>query len=421
MPLRSLAFAVCVALAAASWPRPGFALTLEDAISQALQHNSEFRVATARRDIADAQLRQARAGQYPSVTASGEIATARTDLGGFFGFGQQTTTPRAAQITVEQPLLALGVFANVDGAKAGQAIANKGALAARLGLAATVAEAYVAVQAAQESRSLFNVALQQMQFVDREAGLLFERGGISRTEVARTKARVAEVRAQVARAESDVVQARTHFTSVVGIPPEDLSPIETVPPLPGTIDEAVAMAAANSPALGIAKSKVEAADAALRRAKAERWPTVSAVAEAGTVRDQFFPGYRTNDLRVGVRGRVNIFSGGLVSGKVAEAEAARRAALAELDGAKATLNENVATGWQIVLSTATMREATAEGAKSADMAYADARAEHKLGAKPTAEVLDAQRDSISASLNRIMATGEAVVSVYRLRAVIGSE
>jgi len=175
------------------------------------------------------------------------------------------------------------------------------------------------------------------------------------------------------------------------------------------------------PALGIAKLKVEAADASLRAAQAERWPTVSAVAEAGTVRDQFFPGYRTNDLRVGVRGRVSIFSGGLVSGKVAEGEAARRAALAEFDGAKAPLNENVAAGWQAVLSNAILSEAAAEGVKSADMAYADARAEHKLGAKPTAEVLDAQRDSISASLNRIMVTGEAIVRVYRLRAVIGSE
>ncbi len=397
------------------------ALTLEDAVSQALRHNSDFRVATARRDIADAQLRQARAAQYPSVVASGEIGTGRTDLGGFFGFGEQTVTPRAAQITIEQPLFALGVFAGVDRAKAGQSIANKSVVSARLGLAASVAEAYVAVQAAQERRSLFGVALEKMQLVDREATLLFEKGSISRTEVARTKARIAEVRAQAARAESDVVQAQTHFTTVVGIPPEDLSPIQNVPPLPGTIDEAGAIAAANSPALGIAKSKLDAADAALRAAQAERWPTVSAIAEAGAVRDQFFPGYRTNDLRVGVRGRVNIFSGGLVGGKIAEAEAARRAAMAELDGAKAMVNENVATGWQVVISAATMREATAEAAKSADMAYADARAEHQLGARSTAEVLDAQRDSIGASLNRIVAAGDAVVSVYRLRAALGME
>lgn len=419
--MRSLAFRVCLAFAVACWPQQGFALTLEDAISRALEHNSELRVATARRDMADAQLRQARAGQYPSVAASGEIGTARTDLGGFFGFGDQTTAPRSAQITIEQPILAAGVFARVDHAKAGQAIAVKGALAARLGLAATVAEAYVAVQASEERQLLFNIALQQMQLVDREVGLLFERGGISRTEVARTKARIAEVRAQVARAESDVVQARTHFTSVVGISPEDLSPIQTVPPLPGTIDEAIAMAAAHSPALGMAKSKVEAAEAGLRAARSERWPTVSAVAEAATVRDQFFPGYRTNDLRVGIRGRVNVFSGGLVSGKVAEADAARRATVAELDGAQAALNENVATGWQVVLSSVALREATAEAAKAADMAYADARAEHKLGARSTAEVLDAQRDSISASLNKIVATGDAVVSVYRLRAVLGME
>jgi outer membrane protein len=421
MRLRGLTLAAYLALGVAACQHQAFALTLEDAISQALQHNADVKVAAARRDMADAQLRQARAGQYPSVAVSGEIATARTDLGGFFGFGEQTTTPRVAQITLEQPLLAPGVFANVDRAKAGQTLANKAALAARLGLAATVAEAYVAVQAAEERQSLFTIALQQMQLVDREAGLLFEKGGISRTELSRTKARIAEVRAELARAESNMVQARTHFATIVGLPPDGLSPIETVPALPATADEAVAIAVANSPALGMARSKLDAADAALRAARAERWPTVSAVAEAGTMRDQFFPGYRTNDLRVGVRGRVSIFSGGLVSGKIAEADAARRAAAAELDGAKESLNENVATGWQIVRSTVAMRDATTEAAKSADMAYSDARAEHKVGARSTAEVLDTQRDSVSANLNRIMAVGDTVVSVYRLRAVIGSE
>lgn len=414
-------WAAALTLALLTGPPAAYALTLDEAIAHALQHNADLKVAMARRDIAEAQLDQARAAQFPAIVASGEVGTARTDLGGFFGFNSQTTTPRAGQISLQQPLLALGVFANVDRAKAGEAVAAMAATAARLGLAAGVAEAYVGVQAARQRQAMYAVALEQMRLVDREAAAQFDKGGVSRTELARTKSRIAEVRADAARADGDVIQAAGHFTAMVGVPPEDLLPIGDVPPLPATLDEASRIAAANSPALSMARAKLEAADAAARAARAERLPTISAVAEAGAVRDQFFPGYRTNDLRVGVRGRMTIFSSGQISGRIAEADAARRAATAEVDGVKDMLEANVAAGWQAVISSAAMRDAAVEAAIAADMAYADARAEHRLGARSTAEVLDVQRDSIGANLKRIHATGEAVASVYRLRALIGAQ
>ena len=104
----------------ASVAMPAQATTLEEAIAAAMTHAPEIEAARADADAADARIKEARGQGLPSATLSGTIGYGRLDPQGYFGLPAANVTPRAAQLTIEQPLYMGGrVSAGIAQAKAG--------------------------------------------------------------------------------------------------------------------------------------------------------------------------------------------------------------------------------------------------------------------------------------------------------------
>jgi outer membrane protein TolC len=252
----------------------------------------------------------------------------------------------------------------------------------------------------------------------RQARLRFERGEIPRTDVGQAQARLAEARAGFARAQGTIAQSRAHFVAVVGAEPEGLEPPPDGPAPPASLDEAVAEALRTSPALRAAQAGVRAAEAGARYAQAGRAPTIALTATASTVRDKFFPGYRADDVTVGVQGRWTLFAGGALAGKVSEAKADVRAARAARDGAEASLREAVISAWSGLEAARAVLDAATAQAAAAGSALEDMRQEVRVGQKPTLDLLDAQRDLLAAQSAVVAARGEAVAAAWRLQALL---
>ncbi len=400
-------------------PQIAFALSLQEAIALAQRANPILAQAKARTDAAEARLAQARAGRLPGLTLFGEAGQGTTDLGGFFGFGHADVSPRAANLELRQPLFSGGaVSAAIERARQGRDAALAQAGGAKALLAAQAAEAYVAVLAAREILALNEAQVRQMGEMARQAQLQFNGGEISRTDLAQTQARLAEARAALARASGDVARTGAHFVTVVGMEPDNLESLPAPPELPRSLDEAMATALQTSPALVAAQAQARAADAGVRYAKAERLPTLALSATASSARDQFFPGYRADGVSFGVQGRWTLFTGGLVSGRIDEARAGARGAGFGVDSAKAQVREAVVGAWEDVQTSRVLVEAAADQETAAASALDSVRNEVRVGQRPTVDLLDAERETLSAQSAGVAARGGAVAAAYRLRALL---
>jgi TolC family type I secretion outer membrane protein len=403
-------------------PATAGAATLEDAIAAALKHDPGLKRAQAEREAARARLQQARAGRLPQVVASASAAAASTDFGGFFGFGRYDLHPRVAELSLQQPLFTGGAVSGAIGqAKAMDEAAQLDLRGVRLGLIADVADAYVGVQTAEASLQLQQAQVEELALVRAQSQQKFDKGEVPRTEVDQAEARLSGARAALAAGQGELARARARYLTLVGEEPAGLEPVAEPPPAPPTVDEAVAEAMAGSPAVAAAQAAVRAADAGVGKAKAERLPSVVLAAQASTARDQFLPGYKADGVSIGVQGRWTLFSSGLVSGKIREAQAGRSAAEAQLDQARAAAEEAAIDGWQGRRTADAVALAAADQATAAEAALESVRHEVRVGEKPTLALLDAEREALAARVAALQARGARVTAAYRLNAVLGKD
>ncbi|MFA5970623.1 MAG: TolC family protein [Sphingomonas sp.] len=396
------------------------ATTLDEALAAAIAHAPEIAAADADADAAKARLEQAKAGRLPTATLSGTIGYGRLDPRGFFGLGAANVTPRAAQLTVEQPLFTGGrVSAGVDQARAGIVGAEAGQVGMRSQLVMAVTQAYGDVLTAAHMVDLYGRLVIQTTEIERQARLKFRAGERPSTDVSQASARLAEARAGLARAEGMRVSSVAHFRNLTGLEPVDLQPLPSNPVLPATLDEAMDAATRNNPALAQSEASLRAAQAAARGARAERLPTVGAFVEGATVRDQFFPDYRADSATVGIRARWELFSGGRVSGKVAETDSSVRAADARARAMRMQVEEQVISAFQNVRTAQLVEQAATEQAAAAAQALDSITQEVRVGMKPQLDLLDAERESIAAEAGAARAATDRIVAAYRLLSLMG--
>lgn len=395
------------------------ATTLDDAIAAAMAHAPDIAAARADADAADAQVDVARGHGLPTATLSGTIGVGRLDPKNFFGLGGADVTPRAAQVTIEQPLFAGGrVLAGIAQAKAGSEAAHAGEAATRSQMVAAVAQAYGDVLTATMMVDLYRQFVGQMQEIQRQAQLRFKAGESPSTDVSQAASRLAEAQAAQAQADGMLVSARAHFANLTGMTPDDLSPLPANPVLPETLEDAMDQARQHSPGLLQAEAGLRAAQAAAKGARAERLPTVGAFAEGAMVRDQFFPDYRADSATIGIRARWQLVNPA-VWAQVKASDSAVRAADARARAARLQVEEGVIGAFQGVRTAGLVEAAAVKQAAAAAQARDSVRAEVRVGMKPQLDLLNAEREATAAAAGEARARTDRIVAAYRLLAIIG--
>ena len=399
---------------------PAQATTLDAAIAAAMAHAPEIEAARADADAADARIDAARAHARPSATLSATIGHGRLDPQGYFGLPAATVTPRAAQLTIEQPLFMGGrVSAGIAQARAGSEAAQAGESLTRSQIALATVQAYGDVLTAHRMVALYDRMVAQMEEMQRHARLRFNAGESPRTDVAQAAARLAEAQAAREGARGMAVSADARFVHLTGLAAQGLQPLPANPATPASLDEALDIARANNPALAQAEAALAAARAGARGARAERLPTVGAFAEGAAVRDQFFPDYRADGATVGVRARWQLFAGGRVSARISESDSAVRAADARVRAMRSALDEQVIGAFQGVRSAMLVETAAASQALAAAQARDSVRHEVRVGMKPQLDLLDAEREATAAAVAEARAQSDRIAAAYRLLALLG--
>jgi len=405
-----------------TFPHQAGAQDLEAVVAAAIENSPSVAAAQARAEAAAAQLDLAEAQRLPDVTAQGQIGVGRIDPQGFFGLSADDVTPRVAQLNAEMPLLTFGrIGGGIDQASGGSEAAELMANQVRLNLRVEVANAYSQAVAARRLVNSYELLRLQLEEVLRQARLKYDAGEGTSTETAQARARLAEAEAGLAQANGSLATAQAQLQTLAGFPVQLDDALPAPPAIPASREEAVADALAANPQLLAAGRMAEAAEGAERAARAEGRPTVGAFAEAASVRDQFFPGYKADSVSAGLRLRWNFLSFGRNSAKARAAGSQAEAAAADHADARLRTQQAAITAWENHQTARLMLTAAEARQAAASEALRGTRLEVEAGAKPQLALLDAQREAIAAEAALSGAQGQVVTSAFMLRAVAGIE
>jgi outer membrane protein len=352
-----------VSPAAPSRLAPAGALTLDAAVSEALQRRPLLAGDAERLSAARARITQARAALLPRLdlqasATDGPLGAPPLGLGGLVGTPIKKHT--GGSLNLVQTLLDFGRSHNTVQARRAEATASQETLHAdqdRVEL--EVQQAYLQVLQAQRLRDVNRQILEQRRLVARQAETLQQNGLASRVDVDLAEFNASQAELAVTRAQNDLEVAFAALGTALGrpVPPttvlQDVVPQATVgapAPLsepstehraPSTafsgsapsLEDAIAAGLRDRPELRQVAAQVQAAEHLEAAARAGKRPLLSGVGSVGKINP--VPLFKATDkpFAVGVALTVPIFTGGLVEGQVEEARrnaAASRANLEEL-------------------------------------------------------------------------------------------
>jgi outer membrane protein len=366
----ALALAAAPAALAAQEPAAGaravrgdsVGLSLDEAVRRALGQSEEVRLARGQVELAETQVREARAGALPQVNA--QVGYTRTFASSFAGgggfalpdslrFEPDSTAPLAERVRYLEenaPLAGLGglgsLFGNLpfgqenayqatlsgsqllySGGRTGAAmrIARDFREVARLGLAEQTAEielqvrtAYVRALLAQELAASAQQALEQAEAFLAQERLRLSAGRASELEVLRAEVSRDNLRPQLVQAQNAAELASLDLKRLVDIPLD--APLALTTPLDVPLAEELARPAIAAEALArrasvaAAERQVSIAEQNIRIARGAYLPSVSLSMNYGRLLYPSSPvdlsGEWRTDWTAGVNVQIPLFSGG---------------------------------------------------------------------------------------------------------------
>jgi outer membrane protein len=272
--------------------------------------------------------------------------------------------------------------------------------------------AYMDVREAEENVAINENSVRVIGEALKAAQDRFDVGEVTRTDVAQAEARLASARAGLVASQGDLAIAREAYRAATGRYPGVLAPPPRQPRLPGSLEEARAVAMRGHPSILQAQHEVTAAELSVRLAAAQRTPTISVGGNITTDGDD-------TTGQFGLQMRQTIYAGGSLSAAHRRAIANRDQARAALLQASVSITQQVGSAWANIASARAQIDAADRQIRAATVAYNGVKEEAQLGARTTLDVLDAEQELLSAQATKISAETNLQVAIYSLLSSIG--
>jgi cobalt-zinc-cadmium efflux system outer membrane protein len=294
-----------VSLAADAQSEPP--LTMEEAVTTAIQNNPAVSAAVHDIAAASAGFRSARVLANPEVTFTPALQVGGSD----------------EELLIRQPLEINGTRAARAGAARAQLRASEAqAVSALRSLVFETKSAYVGLFRSRERAGLARESLQFAQEFDRIARRQVEVGARPGIEVTQTSIEVARARQQVTLVESEAIAAQAGLNVRMGRTPEAvIGPItlEAVEAAPPDRESAIRQALTARSEIAVEEAESERFREEARLARAEGLPDIAPQYRAGTVTRGW------SDSGVGIGITLPLFDYGSRRERIRQAEEARRA------------------------------------------------------------------------------------------------
>jgi outer membrane protein len=256
----------------------------------------------------------------------------------------------------------------------------------------------------------------------------YEIGDLTRTDVAQSQARLAIARSDARTAEANLAGARERYIQLVGNAPGTLQPPPPLPGLPTAPEDAVATALDNNPDLAAARERTKAAGFDVNVAGATRLPTLEVFSQGayqdyfgtlgGSVGNSAFVQSETT-AQVGVRATLPIFQGGRPAALRRQAQAREGAAMeSEIEIERGVIAQvrSAFSSWQAAGEIITSNQTAVD---AASLSLEGVRAENSVGNRSILDILDAERELLTAQVQLVTARRNAYVAGFSLLAAMG--
>ena len=279
-----LGVVVCVGFAASA----ARSENLPEALAKAYQTNPVLNAERARQRATDENVPQALAGYRPQIVASlGAGLQAVRDLLPGNTFQSANLKPWTVGVTVTQTLF--NGFKTANSVRVAELQVQAGREALRNVGQGVLLDAVTAYTNVLANQSLVEAQRANVAFLQETQGIVQKRlnaGDVTPTDTAQAEARLSRGRADLNAAEVSLAISQATYTQVIGNPPSQLRPAETVDRyLPRSRDDATGLAFKQHPAVLAAAFDVDVASTTIRVAESSLLPTVTLQGSASRSRD----------------------------------------------------------------------------------------------------------------------------------------
>ncbi|MCI4661941.1 MAG: TolC family outer membrane protein [Neomegalonema sp.] len=396
--------------------------TLADALVTAVDTSPTLAASRARLRTLDELAEQARAGGRPSIAGTGSVGArsiyARRNRSS--DFSHSGTTPASIGLSGSQMLYDGGQTANaVSGAEADIDTGRFDVRQTEQNVLLEAVTSYVEVLRAQEnvaiSRNNVGVIGRQLSAAQDR----FDVGEVTRTDVAQARARRAQSQATLQTNLGTLGQARQSYIRAVGTAPLDLAPLPPMPDLPESLEEAIAIAENQHPAIIADQNAVKSASFGVRQAIGGTLPSVDLTGDVGAAANSSTQNRDALSAEVALEASVPLYQGGALSSRVRAAQALVSQRRAELFETTRLVKEQVGVAWETLKAARATIEASQAQIRAAQVAFDGVREEAKVGSRTTLDVLDAEQELLDARFALVNARSDEYVAGYQLLAAIG--
>lgn len=414
--------AILLASVTALAPGAAAAETILGALSKAYQNNSTLNSSRAGVRVTDEGVAIAKSGWRPTITGSAAIDYSSTRGN---NAGRLTTGNFGVQIN--QTLFdGFQTKNNVASAEAQVRASVEGLNNQQNATLFAAAQAYMNVI---HDRQVAKLTEQNLKFLTeqvRAARSRFEVGEGTRTDVAQAEAQRSTAQAQVSAAQAQALASAGVYRQIVGDQPGKLkapSPLGKL--LPSSIENAIAAANNENPAILANQHLVDASGFGVKAAEGALLPQLSA--SAGISRNYrdaspgsiLSPDGSSTSANVGATLTVPIYSGGRTAATVRQQKERLGQARIEVDVARDQVRNAVVAAWTAYQAARENVDANRASIAAAQLALNGVIEERNVGQQTTLDVLNAQNVVISAQINLAASERDVVIASYGILQAMG--
>jgi outer membrane protein TolC len=386
-------------------------LTLLDALRLALEHNLSVITAEEAAGRAGGTRRLALAELLPSIDGSVTETRRKTNLEAF-GFPLGPTFPRVvgpfnvfdARLTLKQALFDRKALSIFDAETHQVTAAQLGRRSARDLVVLVAATVYLETVASGARASSARAQLETAQALHRQAQELRKAGVVAGIDVVRSEVRLREQESATISAQNDFEKAKLRLARLIGLPlRQEFTLTEETPDLSvsaASFEDVLARAYAGRPEFLAAQARVRAAEAMVRAARAERWPTASLVGDYGAI--GLTPSTALSTFAITGAVTVPLFDGGRIRGRTIQAESDLNLRKAELEDLRAAIYYNTRSSFLDLAAAEEQLKAATTARDLAALQLTQARDRFAAGVTSNLEVVQAQ-EAVAAAAERFIA------------------
>jgi outer membrane protein len=415
-----LGVVTCVGFAATS----AQAEALPEALAKAYQSNPQLNAERARQRATDENVPQALAGYRPQIVASlsGGLQAVRNLLPDNT-VQSATLKPWTIGVTVTQTLF--NGFKTANSVRVAELQVQSGREALRNVGQGVLLDAVTAYSTVLANQSLVEAQRSNVAFLRETLGVTQKRlnaGDVTPTDTAQAEARLSRGLADLNAAEVNLAISQATYTQVIGNPPAQLRPAETIDRyLPHSREEATDLAFKGHPAVLAAGFDVDVASTTIHVAESSLLPaiTVQGNASHSSQSDPSLTTFRTDQASILGQMTAPIYDGGTAASQTRQAKELAAQSRLVLDQVR-NQARTAATGAWVANEGAKIAVAASESeVRAAGVALQGVSKEAQGGQRTTVDVLNSQQDLISAKARLIGAQRDRVIASYTLLSAIG--